>query len=373
MSARKVAVTGFGVVGPLGRGYDENSAALKAGKSGVVSMRPLWEEKGLRSHVGGNVPAAPLRKEFDRKKNRFLSDAALLAAISLKDAIVHAGLSDEEVKDPRTGIVLGTGAGSSILDAIALGARVEERGGAKVGAFQVPLIMGSSVTANAGSIFGIHGHSYAVTSACSTSAHAMMIGLDLIRSGRQDRVFAGGSEDINVVSAAAFDGMHALSSNYNDEPKRASRPLDQNRDGFVFSGGGGTVVLENMEFAKARGAKIWAVLEGAAATCDGEDMVVPNGIGGESAMRLALEDAGITAERTDYINLHGTSTPAGDIREVESIQRVFGAKVPAFSSTKSMTGHGLGAAGSLEAIYCIIMMNDNSWRLTLIWKTPNRS
>jgi len=305
------------------------------------------------------MDAEPLRELFDRKDNRFLCDSALLAAVAMRDAIRHADLTQEQVEDPRSGLVLGTGAGASMPDAVALGERLKQRGGSKVGAYQVPLIMGSSLTANLGVLYHIHGHSYCMTSACSTSAHSLMQGLDLIRSGRQDRVFAGGAEDVNMISASAFDGMSALSSAYNDEPHRASRPLDKNRDGFVFSGGAAILVLEKMEIAVARNAKIWAILEGASATCDGEDMVVPNGKGAQAAMRLALEDAAIDRERIDYINLHGTSTPVGDAKEVEAIRAVFGSKVPAFSSTKSMTGHALGAAGAMEAVFCILMMHGN--------------
>jgi 3-oxoacyl-[acyl-carrier-protein] synthase-1 len=326
--------------------------------SGIISRRPEWADHGLRSQVSGKVDVESLRALFDRKQNRFLSDGALLGAVAMMDAIEHAGLSQVQVEDPRTGIVLGTGSGASIPDAIALGERLRKRGGSKVGAYQVPLIMGSSITANAGSLFHIHGHSYSVTSACSTSAHALIQGLDLIRSGRQDRVFVGGAEDVNVFSAAAFDGMNALSSAYNDEPARASRPLDKRRDGFVFSGGSAVIVLEAVTVAKSRGARIWGLLQGAAATCDGEDMVVPNQKGAEAAMRLALKDAGLVSEDIDYINLHGTSTPVGDLVEIEAILSVFGSKLPPFSSTKSMTGHGLGAAGAQEAIFCLMMMQD---------------
>ncbi len=359
MTQTKVAVTGFGVVSPLGRGPEENSSALQRGASGIISQRPQWADNKLRSQVSGKVEAEPLRQLFDRKQNRFMCESTLLSGTAMLDAIGLAGLSKEEVEDPRTGVVIGTGAGASMPGAVALGERLRTRGGSKVGAYQVPLIMGSSATANLGVIFHIRGHSYGITSACSTSGHALMLGMDLIRSGRQDRVFAGGADDVNIFSAAAFDGMNALSSAYNDEPERASRPLDKGRDGFVFSGGAGVVVLEDLEIATARGAKIWAILEGAAATSDGEDMVVPNRKGAIAVMQLALRDAGISRERIDYINLHGTSTPVGDIREIEAIRSVFGSDVPPLSSTKSMTGHALGAAGALEAIFCILMMQDN--------------
>lgn len=350
MSKTQVAVTGFGLISSLGRGAEKNLAALQAGRSGIVSRRPEWADQKMRSQISGNVEVQSLRSLFDHKQNRFLSDGALLGAVAMLDAIEHAGLSKDQVEDPRSGIVMGTGSGSSIPDAIALGERLAKRGGAKVGAYQVPLIMGSSLTANLGSIFHIHGHSYSVTSACATSAHALMVGLDLIRSGRQDRVFAGGAEDINIFSASAFDGMNALSSAYNDEPARASRPLDKGRDGFVFSGGSAVLVLENLQTAQSRGARIWAVLQGAAASCDGDDMVAPNQIGAEAAMKLALQDADIAPQKIDYINLHGTSTPVGDLAEVKAILSIFGSQVPPFSSTKSMTGHGLGAAGAQEAI-----------------------
>jgi 3-oxoacyl-[acyl-carrier-protein] synthase-1 len=275
------------------------------------------------------------------------------------DAIQLAGLTAREVEDPRTGIIMGTGAGASMPDAVALGDRLRKRGGAKVGAYFVPLVMGSSITANLAVLFRIHGHSYGVTSACSTSAHAILLAMDHIRSGRQDRVFAGGAEDVNIFSAAAFDGMNALSSAFNDQPERASRPLDVDRDGFVISCGAGVLVLERADLAAARGAKIWALLEGAAATSDGDDMVVPNGTGAEAAMRLAMEDARVDPGRIGYINLHGTSTPVCDVRELEAIRAVFGAGCPRLSSTKSMTGHALGAAGALEAIFCILMMHGN--------------
>lgn len=359
MTQVTVAVTGFGIVSPLGRGPQANSSALQAGVSGIISQRPLWADCRLRSQISGRVETESLRSLFDRKQSRFLCDAALLSCVAMRDAIQLAQLTDEQVQNPRTGVIIGTGTGSSVTDAVALSERMKIRGGSKVGAYQVPLIMGSSATANAGVIFHIRGHSYGVTSACSTSAHALMLGLDLIRSGRQERIFAGGAEDVNVFSAAAFDGMNALSSAYNDQPERASRPLDKNRDGFVISGGAGVLVLEDLRIAEARGAKIWAILEGAAATSDGEDMVVPNGRGAIAAMESALRDARVERQRIDYINLHGTSTPVGDVQEIDAIRAVFGANVPPFSSTKSMTGHALGAAGALEAIFCLLMMHDN--------------
>lgn len=359
MSEKKVVITGIGIISPLGRGIADNLKALQEGRSGIVSKRPLWSDKKLRSQIGGNVEAALYRCEFDRKQNRFLSDAALLASVAMKDAILDSQISQNLVSHPDTGILMGTGSGSSILDAVKLDELLEKRGGSRVGAFHVPLIMGSSITANIGSIFGIQGHSYTVTSACATSAHAAMLGMDLIRSGRQKRVFVGGSDDINPLSACAFDGMGALSSAFNDQPQKASRPLDRNRDGFVFSGGGGVLLLEELEVAKSRGAKIYGTLSGGAATCDGEDMVAPNGIGAIKAMERALLDAKLISEQIDYINLHGTSTPIGDMKELEALKSVFGKKIPHFSSTKSMTGHGLGAAGVMEAIFSLLMIQEN--------------
>ncbi len=253
MAKRQIAVTGFGINSALGNGIEANKLALEAGKSGIVSTQPTWEQHKFKSLVAGNIVLDGLKEIFDRKLSRFLGDPALLAAACMKDAIKHSGLTDEEVQSPDTGIIVGTGAGASITDVLFMCQRLEKRGAAKVGAYHVPLIMGSSLSANLGSIFQIHGHSYTITSACATSAHAIMIGMDTIRSGRQNRVFVGGSEDINIYSAGSFDGMNALSSAFNDTPEKASRPLDKARDGFVFSGGAGILVLEELEMAKARG------------------------------------------------------------------------------------------------------------------------
>ncbi len=359
MAQRQIAVTGFAINSALGNGIEVNKLAIQAGKSGIVSTRPLWTEHQFKSEVAGNVSSEGLKELFDRKLSRFLGEPALMAAAAMKDAIEHAGLTDEEVRSPDTGIIVGTGAGASITDVLFLCKRLEKRGAAKVGAYHVPLIMGSSLSANLGSIFQIHGHSYTITSACATSAHAIMLGVDTIRLGRQNRVFVGGSEDINIYSAGSFDGMNALSSAFNDEPERASRPLDKQRDGFVFSGGAGILVLEDLETAKARGATIHAMIAGAAASCDGDQMVVPNGVGAQQAMEAAIKNAGIAKSEIDYVNLHGTSTPVGDTAELQGVINVFGNRVPQFSSTKSMTGHALGAAGSQEAIFCILMMQND--------------
>ena len=358
MPKRQVAVTGFGINSALGVGAETNISGLKEGRSGITSVRESWEPHQFRSLVAGDISLDGLEEMFDRKQRRFLCEAALLAASSMQHAIEHAGLTSEEVQSPSTGIIMGTGAGASITDVLSMCKRLEKRGAAKVGAYHTPIIMGSSLTANMGSIFRIHGHSYSITSACATSAHAIMLGLDTIRSGRQTRVFVGGSEDINIYSAGSFDGMNALSAGFNDEPQRASRPLDCDRDGFIFSGGSGILVLEELETAKARGATIHAVIAGAAASCDGDQMVVPNGIGAKQAMEAAIKDAGISPTDIDYVNLHGTSTPIGDTIELQALIDIYGDKVPMFSSTKSMTGHALGAAGSQEAIFCMLMMQN---------------
>ena len=250
----------------------------------------------------------------------------MLAAAATKDAIEHAGLTESEVQSPDTGIILGTGAGASSPDVIAMCDRLRKRGAVKLGAYHTPIIMGSSLTANLGSVFKIHGHFYSITSACATSAHAIMLGLDTIRSQRQKRVIVGGSEDINVYNAGSFEGMHALSAGFNDAPEKSSRPLDRDRDGFVFSGGAGILILEELESAKARGAEIHAIIAGAGATCDGDEMVVPSGLGAERAMSAALADAEVAVEDIDYINLHGTSTPIGDVIELDAVKRVFGSQ-----------------------------------------------
>lgn len=358
MSQPQVAVTGIGINSAFGPGLQVNAAALQAGKNGVVTAPESWQTHRLRSQVCGDIRVEGLADLFDRKQNRFLCEAALLAAASMKDAIADAELTDDLVQSPDTGLIVGTGAGASINDVLFLCDRVRQRGASKVGAYHVPVIMGSSLSANLGSIFRIHGHSYSITSACATSAHAIMLGMDTIRSGRQKRVFVGGAEDISPFSAGSFDGMRALSSDFNDTPQRASRPLDKHRDGFVFSGGAGILLLEDFASAKARGAKIHAIIAGAAASCDGDQMVVPNGIGAEQAMRAALRDAQVNVDDIDYVNMHATSTPVGDIVELEATRRVFGDQLPPFSSTKSMTGHALGAAGAQEAIFCILMMQE---------------
>jgi 3-oxoacyl-[acyl-carrier-protein] synthase-1 len=356
MANQKIAVTGIGINSALGIGLEVNSVALRTGKSGVISTAEQWKPYGFKSLVSGEVALDGLRDSFDRKQLRFMCDAALLAAAATKDAIQDAGLSDAEVQSADTGIIFGTGAGASITDVLNMCNRLHKRGASKVGAYHTPIIMGSSLTANLGSVFKIHGHSYSVTSACATSSHAIMLAMDAIRSGRQNRIIVGGCEDINYLSAGCFDGMAALSTDFNDCPEKASRPLDKDRDGFVFSGGSGVLILEDFETAQARDARIHGFIAGAGATCDGDDMVVPSGEGAERAMRDAIADAGISQVDIGYLNLHGTSTPVGDLVELAAVKRVFGDGLPPYSSTKSMTGHPLGAAGSQEAIFCLLML-----------------
>lgn len=359
MNYPQVAVTGFAVNSALGPDINANLSALQAGKSGIVSIREKWEKYGMRSLVAGDIRVDGLAAMFDRKQLRFMCEPALLTAAATRQAIDHAGLSDDLVQSPETGIILGTGAGASATDVYEMCQRLQSKGAARLGAYYTPIIMGSSPTGNVGSVFKIQGHSYSVTSACATSAHAIMLGMDTIRLGRQKRMIVGGAEDINPYSAASFDGMNALSTSFNSTPERASRPLDRDRDGFIFSGGAGILVLEDLECARKRGARIHAIVAGAGATCDGEEMVAPNGIGAERAMRAALNDAKVNPDQIDYVNLHGTSTPLGDVIELDAVKRVFGSAIPPFSSTKSMTGHGLGAAGAHEAIFCILMMQND--------------
>ena len=371
MPQKTVVVTGMAINSAIGRNLEENLIGLQQGQSGIVSISDKWQTYGMRSLVAGDIRTVGLADRFDRRQLRFMCEPALLAAAATQDAIQHAGLSDPEVQDPDTGIILGTGAGASATDVLAMCDRLREKGAARLGAYYTPVIMGSSLTANVGSIFGIRGHSYSITSACATSAHAIMLGMDMIRNGRQKRMIVGGSEDINPFSASSFDGMRALSANYNETPHRASRPFDQARDGFVFSGGAAILVLEELQTAIDRGATIHACIAGAGATCDGQDMVVPNGDGAERAMRLAIADAGIEPSQIDYINLHATSTPIGDVVELDAVNRVFGTDVPPFSATKSMTGHGLGAAGSIEAIFCILMMQHQFIAPTINVENPD--
>ena len=349
---RRVVVTGMGIVSCLGNKLDDVSRALREGRSGIGAA-PRYAELGLRSQVAG-VPAIDLDAEIDRKKKRFMGDAAAYAWVAMRDAITHAGLSMEQVRNPRVGVIAGSGGGSAEWQ-VATADLLREKGVRKVGPYMVPRTMCSTVSATLATAFGILGLSYSISAACATSAHCIGAGADLIRHGAQDVVFAGGGEEEHWAMSVMFDAMGALSSGFNDTPAVASRPYDAARDGFVIAGGGGMLVLEEYEHARARGATIHAELVGYGVTSDGADMVAPSGEGAVRCMRNALA----TVETpVDYLNTHGTSTPLGDIVELEAVREAFAGRMPPLSSTKALTGHSLGAASVHEAIYSLLMMRD---------------
>lgn len=348
---RRVVVTGLGIVGCLGNNKDEVLASLRAQRSGISYM-PEYAELGFRSHVAGK-PHIDLDEVIDRKLKRFMGDSAAYSYLSMREAIEDSGLTAEMVSNPRTGLVAGSGGASSsdIVESVDI---LREKGIRKVGPYRVTRTMGSTVSANLATPFSIKGVNYSMTSACATSAHCIGHAMELIQWGKQDIVFAGGGEEEHWSLTMQFDAMGALSSKYNDAAETASRPYDATRDGFVIAGGGGMLVLEEYEHAVARGATIYAELIGYAATSDGADMVAPSGEGAVRCMQDALAMAGNPT--IDYLNTHGTSTPAGDITELRAVGQAFGDKVPPISSTKSLTGHSLGAAGVQEAIYSLLML-----------------
>jgi 3-oxoacyl-[acyl-carrier-protein] synthase-1 len=349
---RRVVVTGMGIVSCLGNDLDDVSVALAEGRSGI-RVAPGYAELGLRSQVAG-IPQIDLDKQLDRRDLRFMGDAAAYAAVSMKQAIADSGLTEAQISNPRTGLIAGSG-GASSANIVEAADTLRSRGIRKVGATRVPRTMGSTVAACLATSYHIKGVSYAITSACATSAHCIGAGAEQIQFGKQDVMFCGGGEEEHWSLTALFDAMGALSSGRNDQPEKASRAYDANRDGFVIAGGGGMLVLESLEHAQARGARIYAELVGYGVTADGADMVQPSGEGAVRCMRQAL--TGIE-HRIDYLNTHGTSTPLGDVIELKAVREVFGANVPPISSTKSLTGHSLGAAGVQEAIYCLLMMRD---------------
>jgi len=349
---RRVVVTGMGIVSCLGNDLDDVSVALAEGRSGI-RVAPGYAELGLRSQVAG-IPQIDLDKQLDRRDLRFMGDAAAYAAVSMKQAIADSGLTEAQVSNPRTGLIAGSG-GASSANIVEAADTLRSRGIRKVGATRVPRTMGSTVAACLATSYHIKGVSYAITSACATSAHCIGAGAEQIQFGKQDVMFCGGGEEEHWSLTALFDAMGALSSGRNDQPEKASRAYDANRDGFVIAGGGGMLVLESLEHAQARGARIYAELVGYGVTADGADMVQPSGEGAVRCMRQAL--TGIE-HRIDYLNTHGTSTPLGDVIELKAVREVFGANAPPISSTKSLTGHSLGAAGVQEAIYCLLMMRD---------------
>lgn len=356
VAGRRVVVTGMGIVSCLGNDQASVTDALRASRPGIRFI-PEYAELGLRSQVAGE-PQIDLTAEIDRKVKRFMGDAAGFAYVAMRDAIADAGLSDEQVRDVRTGLIAGSGGGSPQWQ-IETGDLLRNRGVRKVGPYMVPRTMGSTVSATLSTAFGIHGLSYSISAACATSAHCIGAGADLIRHGAQDIVIAGGGEELHWGMTAQFDAMGALSTKRNDTPESASRPYDVDRDGFVIAGGGGMLVLEEYEHAKARGANIIAELVGYGVTSDGVDMVAPSGEGAVRCMRMAMAGLNGTPVGTiDYLNTHGTSTPVGDVVELESVRDVFGDAVPPLSSTKALTGHSLGAASVHEAIYCLLMMRE---------------
>src|SRR5690554_6208101 len=356
ISKRRVVVTGFGITSCLGNDADSVSASLRQMRAGIRAV-PEYAELGLRSQVAG-WPDIDLNEQIDRKLKRFMGDAAGFAYVAARDAIADAGLSDEQVRDIRTGLIAGSGGGSPQWQ-IETGDLLRNKGVRKVGPYMVPRTMGSTVSAALSTAFGIRGLSYSISAACATSAHCIGAAADLIRHGAQDVMLAGGGEELHWGMTSQFDAMGALSTKHNDTPSRASRPYDADRDGFVIAGGGGMLVLEEYEHAKSRGAPILAELVGYGVTSDGVDMVAPSGEGAVRCMRMALEGiAGRAVGEVDYLNTHGTSTPAGDIVELEAAREAFDGKVPPLSSTKALSGHSLGAASVHEAIYSLVMMRD---------------
>jgi len=351
---KRVVVTGLGIVSSIGNNSDEVIESLKEGKSGIVHA-DVYEEMGFRSHIHGSVDI-DLNEFIDRKVKRFMGDGAAYNYIAMQQAIENSGLSDDEVSNFRTGIVMGSG-GPSTSNVVAAADILREKGVKRVGPYMVPRTMSSTNTACLATPFKIKGVNYSISSACATSAHCIGHAMELIQLGKQDVVFAGGGEELHWSMSVLFDAMGALSSKYNDAPETASRPYDETRDGFVIAGGGGVLVIEELEHAKARGANILAELVGYGATSDGYDMVQPSGEGAVRCMQQAM--ATVDGD-IDYINAHGTSTPVGDTRELEALRSVFGAgNVPKVSSTKSLTGHALGAAGVNESIYSLLMMQEN--------------
>ncbi|MCL1050782.1 beta-ketoacyl-ACP synthase I [Shewanella abyssi] len=350
---KRVVITGLGIVSSIGNNKQEVTESLKAGRSGITHSDE-FEEMKLRSHVWGDIKLDP-KDHIDRKALRFMGNAAAYAYIAMAEAIEDAGLTEEQYSDPRVGIIAGTG-GASSANQVQAADILREKGVRRVGPYIVPRIMSSTASACLATPFKIKGMNYSISSACATSAHCIGHAAELIQMGKQDMVFAGGSEEVDWTLTMGFDAMGALSTKYNDNPEKASRTYDADRDGFVISGGGGIVVVEELEHALARGAKIYAEIVGYGASSDGYDMVAPSGEGAVRCMQMALADVDTPI---DYINTHGTSTPVGDMRELEALRETFGDDLPPIASTKSLTGHALGAAGAHEAIYSLIMMENS--------------
>ena len=348
---RRVVVTGMGIVSSIGNGAQEVTASLREAKSGIVRAEK-YAELGFRCQVHG----APNfdNEQVDRRVRRFMADGTIWNYAAMEQAIADAGLEEKDVKNDRTGIIMGSG-GPSTRTIVAAADTTREKGPKRVGPFAVPPSMSSAHSATLATPYGIRGVNYTISSACATSAHCIGNATELIQWGKQDVMFAGGGEELDWTLSVLFDAMGAMSSKYNDRPAVASRAYDKNRDGFVIAGGAGTLVLEELEHAKARGAKIYGEIVGYGATSDGYDMVAPSGEGAVRCMRQAMATV---KGAIDYINPHGTSTPVGDSKEIGAIREVFGDKIPPISSTKSLTGHSLGATGVQEAIYCLLMMKN---------------
>ena len=357
---RRVVVTGIGIVSSIGTDADAVTQSLRNGTSGIIAA-PDYAELGFRSQVKGAVDI-DLSERIDRKQMRFMGEGAGYAVVAMQQAVADSGLSEAEVSHPRTGLIAGSG-GPSTANLLAAADITREKGPKRVGPYMVPRCMSSTVSACIATFFKIKGVNYSISSACSTSAHCITAGADAIRYGMQAVVFAGGGAELHWTLSVLFDAMGAMSSRYNDTPEKASRAYDANRDGFVIAGGGGMVVLEDYDRAKARGAKIYAEIVGYGANSDGHDMVAPSGEGAQRCMELALAgfDGNGLTQPVDYINAHGTSTPVGDVKELEAVRTVFGARgyLPVVTSTKSLTGHSLGATGVQEAIYTMLMMQNN--------------
>jgi len=349
----RVVVTGLGIVSSVGVGCQAVSEALRKGQSGI-RFSQAYADLGFRSHIHGDIEV-DLDQQIDRKLKRFMGDAAAYNYLAMEEAVSNSGLTQEQISDLRTGLVMGSGGGSpaNIVEGADL---LRQRGVKRVGPYRVTRTMASTATACLGTAYKIRGVSYAISSACATSAHCIGNAAELIQMGKQDVVFAGGGEEVHWSTSVMFDAMGALSSSYNDRPESASRAYDANRDGFVISGGAGVLVLESLSHAEARGAPIYAELVGYGATSDGHDMVQPSGDGAARCMVQALQNVD---GPIDYLNAHGTSTPVGDIAELGAIRQVFGDQMPSISSTKSLTGHALGAAGVNEAVYALLMLRED--------------
>ena len=349
----RVVVTGLGIVSSVGVGCNAVSEALRKGQSGI-RFSQAYADLGFRSHIHGDIEV-DLDQQIDRKLKRFMGDAAAYNYLAMEEAVSNSGLTQEQISDLRTGLVMGSGGGSpaNIVEGADL---LRQRGVKRVGPYRVTRTMASTATACLGTAYKIRGVSYAISSACATSAHCIGNAAELIQMGKQDVVFAGGGEEVHWSTSVMFDAMGALSSSYNDRPESASRAYDANRDGFVISGGAGVLVLESLSHAEARGAPVYAELVGYGATSDGHDMVQPSGDGAARCMAQALQSVD---GPIDYLNAHGTSTPVGDIAELGAIRQVFGDQMPRITSTKSLTGHALGAAGVNEAVYALLMLRED--------------